>query len=141
MSAPPAEKSVNKTAGCSMMLCVAYWFAGRQGGLMAEPTRTVECWGCQETVTLVLESRWTPDRKDACPACGTVIADHAKAAELAADRMTHEEAVAIMQRHSWDDVMAYARIIATDDPATLTPEQVDAVYAFCRLRSTQQQHN
>lgn len=108
---------------------------------MGEPaTRKVDCWGCGTAVTLTLEGRWTADRKDVCPSCGTVIADHAKAAALAADRMTLDEAAVIMERHTWDDVMRYA-LLATDNPAALTPEQTDAVYAFCRLRSAQSSNN
>ena len=105
-----------------------------------QATRTVECPSCSSTVTLILESRWSADRKDACPSCGHVIADHAKAASMAAERMTVEEAATIMERHTWDDVMRYARL-ALDSPASLTPEQTDAVYAFCRLRSSQQKGN
>lgn len=103
-------------------------------------TRNVECWACGAPVTLVLEEKWSPDRKDACPSCGLLLTDHANAARLAADRMSIEEAAKIMERHTWDDVMKYART-AADNPASLTSEQTDAIYAFCRLRSAQQGAN
>lgn len=108
--------------------------------MSALATRQLECWGCGTNVTIPLEERWTPNRKDLCPSCGTALTDHARAAEIAADRMTMDEAAEIMTRHTWDDVMSYARL-AYEEPAALTAEQRSAMFAFLRLRSTQQHQN
>lgn len=108
--------------------------------MSALATRQLECWGCGTNVAIPLEERWTPNRKDLCPSCGTALTDHARTAEIAADMMTMDEAAEIMTRHTWDDVMRYARL-AYEEPSSLTPEQMDTVLAFLRLRSTQQQQN
>lgn len=99
-------------------------------------TRDLDCPRCGTLCVIPLEAKWTHGRKDICPTCGVVLVDADYAAEVAAERLTLEEAAEIMQRYTWDEVMGFARQ-AWDDQRSLNPDQIKALYAFCRLRSMQ----
>ena len=97
-------------------------------------TRIIECGDCGADVEFTLQHGYNgPDIS--CNKCGATLSDHAAAVADAKSRLTVEEATPIALRYTYGQLMDMARSIY-DNPASATPEQLDALAAFRLLRAS-----
>lgn len=100
-------------------------------------TRTIQCSGCPQSITLELEGKWNPNRIETCPKCGTELINHAYAQEVAERDLTLEEAREIIQHHNYDEIMKWAAL-AYDDPSMVSPDEMRVIKAYIRVRSVKE---
>lgn len=108
---------------------------------MAHPaTRTLDCPACTAPVTFELDSKWVKDRKVACGECGASVVDNADGERIANERLTLEEAQAIIQPYTRDQILDVAQRI-WDHPETASVQDKDLVAAFVRCSAAKEKQN